>query len=157
MRALFLTLAFALAGCDKAATIVQAQTGIPAQQEVGLTPQEVGELGSRGAALYQCAAYAFNSSKNYSDKAEPFLEKGQKLIAEFIIQAKNIKDDPAKLKQATEKVPIIILDNVGGPSPDFGSGRVWNAVELYVEDDLYDRSGWTHQKIIQNPKICQRN
>jgi hypothetical protein len=53
---------------------------------------------------------------------------------------------PEQLKRITDKIPVIMLWRLEGPSPDFMLGRVWEATTEFVDDELEDRESWSHQK-----------
>jgi hypothetical protein len=135
------TLALALLanGCSK-----ESRQMLPQAEE--LKPEEVGALGARGFALYECAAFATWGSDRYKAKSERLFAKGHELTVQFVKELKALSDDKKELKAATHTVPMIVTMNLGGPSPDFMSGRVWSATELNTFDMLHERSGWTHQK-----------
>jgi hypothetical protein len=143
-RAIVIGLLLLSASCSKQVTqATEALKGTQEPQESKLPPAEIAKLGAQGFSLFQCAAYATFADER--DKVEPLFDKGRDSLTRFIETGKTIKDR-AKEKAVTEKVPIIVLQHLGGPSTDFMVGRVWEATMLYAEDELYNREGWTHQK-----------
>lgn len=107
------------------------------------TPEAVGELAGKTLALWECSALA--SWVDNKPQAERLFKAGFATGSKFIAQAKLI-DDPALQKRMGDRVPIIISQNLGGPSNDFMLGRIMGAIGLDVEDKASDRETWTHQE-----------
>lgn len=133
-------MALCAVGCSKGETQAPAETNLP--------PSEIGKLGASGFALFQCAAYASFANMDKS-KVEPLFNRGHDNLTRFIDLGKKVQGKEMD-KAVSSGVPILVLQHLGGPSTEFMVGRVWEATSLYVEDELYQREGWTHQK--KDPK-----
>lgn len=150
-RVIGIGLMLCVAACSKQATQAQeALKEIREPAESKLPAAEIAQLGSKGFAQFQCAAYASFSDTDKA-KAEALFTKGRDSLTRFVETAKTVKDK-AKDKAVADKVPMIVMQNLGGPSTDFMLGRIWSATMLYAEDELYHRSDWTHQ--LRDPKAA---
>lgn len=110
-------------------------------------PGQIGESTGLAFSLLRCAAIAARTeAPDYQDQMKPLFESGHKELVRFISSAQALDPKSEEMKAAGKKVPMIITSNLGGPNPDFMAGRIWAAVELYVDDELTGRSTWTHQK-----------
>jgi hypothetical protein len=106
------------------------------------SPEQIGESGVRAWASFECAAIA--SFAGDSKGTERHFKAGYDRGLEFLKQAKAASPD--QLKRIGDKVPVIMLWRLEGPSPDFMLGRVWEATTELVDDDLEDRDTWSHQQ-----------
>jgi hypothetical protein len=106
------------------------------------SPEQIGESGARAWASFECAAIA--SFADDVKATQRHFEAGHQRGLEFLKLAKAAPDD--QRKKITDKVPVIMLWRLEGPSPDFMLGRVWEATTEYVDDELEGRDTWSHQR-----------
>ena len=102
-------------------------------------------LGQKGFALWSCAILAGNYGAAGDEKSRDLAERGSSALRTFIDRLRT-QTDPTMKKALDQAVPVLILQHLGGPNTDFVLGREWEAISLWVEDDLYNRDTWLHQR-----------
>ena len=129
----------ASAGCTQSQTTKSSATRI--------APDQVAALASKGFALFTCEQLAEAAGDIPEKKRQDLFDRGRAAFASYIDEAKASANDPARDKAISQKVPMIVLMHLGGPTTDFMVGRIFEATTTSVEDELYERSSWTHQAI----------
>lgn len=112
------------------------------------TPDEIGQLGAHSWAAFECAAIAMSAEQDGDLKR--LFGVGHRDGLEFIEAAQAHKDQQ---REIMDKVPLIMVWELEGPSPDFMLGRVWKATTEYVDDEINGRDSWNHQ--VKDPKAPQ--
>lgn len=111
------------------------------EQSSKQTPEQIAQLGSRSWAAFECAALA--GYVGNGAESERLFNVGHTAGLAFIKAAQAA--DQAHQERIMRKVPMIVSWHLGGPSPDFMLGRVWEAALQFADDEINERSTWDHQ------------
>jgi hypothetical protein len=143
-----LTVAMALCAvaCSKGAS--PSQGASPTQGQNSLSPVEISKLGLSGFVLFECSVYADMAGMDKATGNRLF-KHGHEDLTRFIDLGQTAK--PKEMEEAIQaNVPVLVMQHMGGPSTEFSVGRVFEATSVTVEDELYQRETWMHQKFDPN-------